>query len=257
MILQVLVLVRLVGAGEPAVIEARYAADSVLELPAAAVRDLLGVTATTPYVSVPELERRYPDVTFEWRPRELELRITDPRGALPASQAAVLAAQRRAQSVSALAWRTISGAFGGVTADDSGRSAIDLGYTWRGRLAVQGSYYPTARRGAWAASAAPIPTVNVSASGGRGVESAAVRVSAGPAFAFASWDAPGRLGLDALATLGAVSVFASTRRTYVVTINRAGLSVQGAQGPTNKTLRLSFGPQSLLSPFSVPFIPSR
>jgi len=252
-ILQVLVLVTLTGVGEKTV-EGRYAADSTLELPAADIRDLLGVAVPTPWISVPALQRAYPAVTFTWRPDRLALCIDDPRALLPASQAAQAALQRTAQAASAFSYRTVSGVFGGVTANDSGRSQTDLGYSWRGRVVVQGSYLPAAHRGQWLAALAPSPRVNASLAGDRTVREAALRVATGPAFLFATVQ-NGQAALDGLLALGPLAVFGSTRNVFVVTLTRPGVSVQAGRTPQQTTLRLSFGPTLIASPFFVPVVP--
>jgi hypothetical protein len=252
-LLQVLVLVNLVGVGGRTV-EARYAADSTLELPAADVRELLGVAWPSPWVGVPELARAYPSATFRFLPRAMELAIYDPRLSLPASAAAAAALLRSAQNAPAFAWRRATGAFGAVAADDSGRSQLDLGYTWRGVLTVAGTYLPAARRGAWQAALAPAPWVSLQAAGDRALAFGALRVAAGPAFAFATWQA-GAVALDALVALGPVAVFASTRDVFVVTLNRAPLAVQFGRTGQGKTVRLSFGQPA--SPFFLPAVPPR
>jgi hypothetical protein len=250
----VLVELRLDGVGSR-VIEATVA-DSVLSLAAGDVRELLGVTIPAPWVTLPELERQYPAVSWRWLPARLLLLIDDPRALLPASQAAQAALQRSAQAASAFAYRTVTGMFGALTADDSGRSQTDLGYSWRGRVVLQGSYLPAAHRGLWLASLAPIPQVSASVAGDRSVTEAALRVAAGPAFAFGTVQ-NGQASLDGLVALGPVALFASTRNVFVVTLARPGVSVQFARTLTQSTARFSFGPTLTASPFFVPSIPAR
>jgi hypothetical protein len=254
MLLQVLVLVNLVGVGERTV-EARYAADSSLELSAGDVRDLLGVAASTPYISVPDLARAYPAATFTWLPRRLALIVDDPRAVLPASQAAQAALQRSAQGVPGFAYRRVSGMYGAVAADDSGRSIASLGYAFRGLVTVEGDYLPALHRGQWQAALAPVPQVSLAVAGDRAVASAALRVAAGPAFAFATWQA-GVVALDVLVASHGVSLFASTRGALLMTINRAPLAVQVGRSGKSTTARFSFGP-SPVSPFFLPYIPPR
>src|SRR5439155_13020836 len=103
----VLVEVQLTGV-VTATVEARLLDDSTLELAAADVHDLLGITTTTPWIALPALMRAYPAVSFRFLPSRLLLLIDDPRAVLPASQAAAAALQRSAQAASAFAYRTVS-----------------------------------------------------------------------------------------------------------------------------------------------------
>jgi len=254
-ILQVLVAVELLGV-HARTIEARYALpDSTLELPAGELRELFGVTVPVPWVALPALEAAYPSVMFTWIPRELRLLVQDPREVLPASRDARAALLRRAQSANPFAYRAFAGPFGAVTADDSGRSLLELGYSLRGRASVTGSYLPAAHRGLWTAAVTPWSALSLSISGDARVQSATGRLAIGPTWAFATWSA-GAVQLDGLVALGPVAIFASSRHSYLVTLTRAGVAVQAGRTPQQTTVRLSFGPQ-LASPFLVPVVPLR
>lgn len=250
-----LVSVELIGVGS-ATVEARLDADSTLELPSSAVRELLGVVLPLAWVPVPTLARAYPAVTFSWIPQRLALIITDPRRVLPASAAAYAAAMRTAHRGASYVYRPTSGAFGSLTADDSGRTLLDLGWSWRGRFAVAGDYLPAARRGFWNAAWIPVSAVNLSASGDSRVRSMTLQATRGPAWALVTWQAK-RVAVDGLVALGPVALFASpTRRTYLVTLNPGqGVAVQFSRTPGNNTARVSFG-QSV-SPFFLPQVPPR
>jgi len=251
MILQVLVALELVGVGGRTV-EARFTPDSILELPAADVHDVLGLTPETPWLALPTLAAAYPAVTFTWLPRELRLLVQDPRGVLPATIAARARTLRAAQGTPGLAY-AFGGPFGSITADDSGRSRLELGLNLRGRVSLSGDYLPAAHRGVWTAAVAPWSGLSLSASGAARVESAAGRVAAGPAWMFATWEA-GAVALDGLVALGPVAVFASTRDVYLVTLTRSPLTVQLGRSGGITTTRVSFGPQPA-SPFFLPAIP--
>jgi hypothetical protein len=246
-----LVDVALVGTARHAVVEAILTADSTLLLPAAAVHALLGLPAPASTWTTPAaIARAFPTVTVEWRPRELRLLVDDPLGVLPASRAIVDARQRHARGA---AYVARSGPFAAFAADDSGRSAIDAGYSWRGRIAVTGRHSST-RGAAWAVSLAPAPSLFVSYVGGdRSPPMATARVAAGPAWAFATWT-PGRWSVDGLVTVGRVSLFASSRDAFAVTINAAPVGVQVGRQGSRTTARLTYGPL-MPSPFSVPVVP--
>lgn len=250
-----LVSVELIGVSS-ATVEARLAADSTLELPASAVRELLGVGLPLPWVPVPALARAYPAVTFSWIPRRLALIITDPRRVLPASAAAYAAAMRTAHGGATLAYRPQSAVFGSLAGDDAGRTLAELGWSWRGRFAVAGEYLPAVRRGFWNAALVPVSAVNLAASGDTRVRSMTLRATHGPAWALVTWQAA-RVAVDGLVALGPVALFASpTRRTYLVTITPGqGVAVQFSRTPKNQTARVSFG-QSV-SPFFLPQVPQR
>jgi len=246
-----LVDVALVGTDRHAVVEAILTADSTLLLPAAAVHALLGLPAPASTWTTPAaLRRAFPTVAVEWRPRELRLLIDDPAAVLPASRAIDAARQRHARGA---AYVARSGPFAAVVADDSGRSLVDVGYSWRGRVAVTGRHSSTLGA-AWAVSLAPTPAVFVSyADGDRSPPTASARVAAGPAWAFATWT-PARWSIDGLVTVGRVSLFASSRDAFAVTINAAPVGVQVGHARGVTTGRVTFGP-IMPSPFGPPVVP--
>lgn len=231
-------------------------ADSVLELPALDVRTLLGVTVTTPWVSLPTLVRAYPDVDFRWQPRQLRLVVTDSRGSLPAVAAARASLMRAAQGAATLAYRPTTAFFGSLAANDSGSTDAQLGYSWRGRVAVQGDYLPAAHRGFWTGAVVPLPQISLAVSGDHAVRSASLRLAVGHAWAFTTWQ-PNQLALDGLVAVGPLALFASPQRSaYLLTINPgAGVAVQFSRTLFGKTARVSFG--QVVSPFGSLFIPSR
>jgi hypothetical protein len=246
-----LVDVALVGTDRHAVVEAVLTADSTLLLPAADLHALLGLPApATTWTTPAALRRAFPTVGIEWRPRELRLLIDDPLGVLPASRAIADARQRQARGT---AYVARSGPFAAVVADDAGRSAWEAGYSFRGRAAVTGRHSST-RGAAWAVSLAPIPAVFASyAAGDRSPPTATARVAAGPAWAFATWT-PARWSVDGLVTVGRVSLFASSRDAFEITVNAPPVGLQIGRTGRRTTARLTYGPL-MPSPFSVPAVP--
>lgn len=212
---------------------------------------LLGLPApATTWTTPAALGRTYPTVAVEWRPCELRLLIDDPLDVLPASRAISDARRRQARGATYVAR---SGPFAAVVADDSGRSAIDAGYSWRGQIAITGRHSST-RGAAWAVSLAPAPALFVSyADGDRSPPTASARVAAGPAWAFATWT-PARWSVDGLVTVGRVSVFASSRDAFALTVNAPPVGLQIGRTGHRTTARLTYGPL-MPSPFSVPAVP--
>ncbi len=104
----------------------------------------------------------------------------------------------------------------------------------------------------WAVSFAPSPVLFVSYSGGHsGRDAVSARIAKGPLWLQPVWSATDhRLQADGLVQVGRVTVFASTRRSYVVTV-RGPLDVQVARINGTTTGRVSLGPIPP-SPFSPP-----
>jgi len=237
--------------GQRRTVEAVLTADSALLLPAADVHALLGLDPpAATWTTLPALRHAWPPVSFTWLPRELRVVVDDPTAVLPATRARRAALTRQARGAPPLAV-TRGGPFAAVVADDAGRSLVDLGYSWRGRVAV------TARRSstfgtAWAVSLAPLPALFVTYTDGeRSLPSATARVAVGPAWAFATWT-PGRWSVDGLVSVGRVSLFASSRDAFVITF-RGPVAVQLGRAGSVATGRVSVGPVPP-SPFVVPVV---
>ena len=247
---QVLVVVRLVGVGETT-LEARLA-DTTLALPAAETYALLGLGAPPgPWVRLDALQRMYPVVAFDWMPREMLLTIADPQAVLPASREAVDRLGRQAHGAPGLTV-TRSGPFLAVLGDDRGRTLVQGGYSYKGRVAIQAS---RARQGTtWGVSVAPAPAIYLSYSqGAHQRASVSGRLALGPAWLSTSWTGGRPLTIDALFTRGHVALFASSRQSFALTI-RGPVAVQVGRTGSTTTGRLSIGPVPP-NPFSVPFIP--
>lgn len=246
-----LVSVELVETSQRVLVEAVLADDSTLHLPAEPVGQLLGVTFPVLWISVEQLQQQYPTLTVAWLPLEMRVVILDPLRVLPASREA----QQRIVARTRLAFNVPvrSGPFLSLTADDRGEHLTDIGYSFRGRASATLRQSST-RGSAWALTLAPSPRLYLTVADGDQMQpTASARLAAGPAWAFATWTPQG-FETDGLLQVGRVSLFASTREIFAVTINAAPVGVQvGRQGNTT-TARLTYGPV-MPSPFTVPTIP--
>jgi hypothetical protein len=241
-----LVVVSLLGVGQTTV-RATLTADSVLVLEAPPVFAMLGLgTPAAPTVSLDALRRRYPAVTFEWQPRELTVVVTDPRGVLPASAAARSAVERVARGQ----FTALSGPFAILTGDDQSRTAADVGYSWKGKLAAS-LHGASGVMPSWAATVAPIPQFvsGVAGTAGR-LTGATTRLAVGPGWAFGTWTPQG-WSVDALAALPHVALFASTRKQFIITLTAAPVGIQFGRSGGHNVARATYGPVAP-SPFVVP-----
>lgn len=249
-----LVEVKLVGIAHRTV-EAILTEDSTLLLPAGEVHQLLGLgTPTTSWITPQALATQFPSLVVTWLPREMRLRIEDPLEVLPATRQFRDQRQRQARGAPGLTV-TRSGPFLALAADDSGRSLVDFGYSWRGQVAVQLRESSTLGP-SWAVSLAPSPKLFIAYSDGqRQSPTASARLATGPAWLSASWT-PDRTSIDGLVVLarGRVSVFASTREVYVLTIKGPGGDFQLGRSAGRTAARFSWGPLPA-SPFSPPQVP--
>lgn len=245
-----LVEIVLVGTGRQTTVEAIVARDSTLYLPGRDVAAFLE-TPLPPvlWITLTDLAAAYPPVGFTFRPRELRVVVDDPQHVLPASRSFYAGIERRAQGALPLA-SVRSGPFLAFAADDSARSLVDVGYTWRGRVAL------TARQSsvtgtAWALSLAPVPAFYLNVTHRQSTHVSA-RLATGPVWIAPTYsDATRQVGADALVAVGGVTLFASTRDVWLVTIRgRAGdLQLGRSRGVT--AARVSWGPL-FPSPFSFP-----
>lgn len=232
-------------------VEAVLTADSALLLPARDVHALLGLDPpAAAWLPLAELTRRYPTVAFAWYPRALVIVVEDPLGVLPATRALRDRLARQARGAAPLVV-TRGGPFLSLAADDSGRSLVDAGYSFRGRAALQ--VRRSATRGtSWALSVAPGPHLFLSyGDGDRRQPAASGRLAVGPAWVSASWT-PTSSSVDGLVALArGVSLFASTRDVYVLTVQQPAWALQVARSGPVAAARLSWGPVPA-SPFSFP-----
>jgi len=143
-----------------------------------------------------------------------------------------------------------SGPFAAWTADTRGGSALDAGYTWKGRVTATARH--TASGTSWAANVSPWRALSLGVTGDHAVTSAQGRVSVGPAWGFVTY-APGQVQLDGLVQLGPVAFYASSRDAFAITL-RGPVALQvGRTGQVN-SVRFSVGP-FVPSPFVVPVVP--
>ncbi len=247
---QLLVALAMAGA-RPVTVEAALGRDSLLLLPARDVAAFLGAPVPVDgWTTLAALRREWPSVSFEFDARAAAVFIYDPLGVLPVSKAARAAADRRTRGLMVPAFR--SGPFMALAADDLGRAALDMGYTWRGRAAA--TFRRTPHGVEWGATVAPWPSLAASyASGQGGRQYATIRAAAGPAWVFAAW-ADGRASLDALVAFRRLSFFASSRDAYAVTINARPVGLQVGRSGKRTTAKLTYGPVPP-SPFAVPQVP--
>jgi len=246
--------VELAGTGLATTVEAVVTADSTLLLPAADVAAFLGIARpTTPWLTPADITRAYPTVTVTFVPRLGRVVVSDPAGALPASRAFAARIEREGRNAPPL---TVvqSGPFLAVAADNTavGNTRVDAGYSWRGKLAVALARSSTTGA-AWSVGVAPSPVVFLTYSGGRSQPAAVSgRLAKGPLWVAPAWSATDRaLRVDGLVAVGRVAVFASTRRTYVVTIHGPGGDLQVGRSAGVTAARFSVGPIPA-SPFSFP-----
>ncbi len=234
-------------------VEAVITADSLLLLPAGEVFQLLGLgVPTTNWITPQALAKEYPSLVVTWLPREMRVRIEDPMAVLPATRQ--LRDQRERQARAAPPYlATRSGPFLAFTADDRGENLVDVGYSHQGKVALQGQH-STGRGTAWGLSVVPSPRVFLSYSDGdHQPPTATARLAAGPMWAFASWT-PDRWSADGLVTWGRVSLFASSREAFSLTINAVPVGAQIGWSGGRTTARITYGPIGP-SPFVVPQVP--
>lgn len=235
-------------------VEAVMTKDSVLLLPAGEVFQLLGLGSvpTAPWMTPQSLTKQFPSLVVTWLPRAMRVRIEDPLEVLPATRQ--LRDQRDRQARGAAPYlATRSGPFLAFTADDRGQNLVDVGYSYRGKVALQGQH-STTRGAAWGLSVVPSPRVFLSYSAGdRQRPTATARVAAGPAWAFVAWS-PDRWSADGLVTWGRVSLFASSREAFALTINAVPVGAQIGWSGGRTTARITYGPIGP-SPFAVPQVP--
>jgi hypothetical protein len=237
----------LVGAARQTV-EAFLASDSTLHLPSREVAAFLDTPMPpVPWITLTDLAAAYPPVRFTWRPRELRVVVDDPQRVLPASRSFYAGVERRARGALPLA-SLRSGPFLAFAADDSARSLVDVGYSWRGRVALTARQSSTTGT-AWALSIAPVPAFYVAITHQQSTRVSA-RLATGPVWIAPTY-ADGHADVDALVAVDGVTLFASTRDVWLLTIRgRAGdLQLGRSRGVT--AARVSWGPL-VPSPFSFP-----
>jgi len=238
------------------VVEAILDADSTLHLPTRELAELFKTeVASASTITLDALGHAFRLLVVNWQPRELRVLIADPYAVLPATRRHRAAAQRQAFG-GPQARLVQSGPFVAFAADEQHRHLVDVGYSWRGLVAVaarQSSVTGTT----WHLSVAPSPRLFLSASGAHlgvyerpALTAGSARLAVGPAWAQATWS-PSRWDADALASVGPVSVFLSSRRIGFVTIRGHGIDLQAGQNAGVSAFRVSVGPFSP-SPFVFP-----
>lgn len=251
MIDSLLVAFVLMSTGQQQMLDVVLTRDSTLLIPAAQLHAFLDLPPpTTTWTTPRDLMRAYPSVTVTWVPRELRVLIDDPLTTLPASRRMRDQRERLARGSPPITV-TRSGPYFAATVDELGGRLLEGGYSWRGRVALSArdSRFGTT----WTVSLAPVPAVYVAYSDGEAqLPSVSGRLALGPLWVAPTWR-HGHTDVDALLTIGAVSLFASSRQQFALTI-RGPIAVQVGRMGDVTTGRVSFGPVPP-NPFSVPFVP--
>jgi len=250
-----LVDVQLVGVDHVVVEAILTQPDSVLLLPAADVHQLLGLPPpTSQWLTVAALKRSFPPLSVEWMPRALLVVIRDDLLALPASRQTRDALINQARGGSPFS-QIASGPFLALTTDGLGRTLVDGGYNWRGQISLTARHSST-RGAAWTLSLAPVPSVFVSYSGGHSMRDAvSARIAKGPLWLQPVWSAADhRLQTDGLLSVGWVKLFASTRKTFLLSIQGRGADLQLGRSAGVWASRVSIGPipASPFGPLGIP-----
>jgi hypothetical protein len=247
----VLVEVVFVPTQEKMIVEA-VTQDSTLLLPTEPMYKLLGLgTPTRPRITPEALQAAYPTTRIVWVPLEGRLYVFDPLEAFPATRRAKAEVVARSQAAFSLPVQ--SGPFAALAVDDSLHALLDVGYSYRGRVAVAGRV-DDAGAGSWGATLAPSSHLFVSYTDA--VErppTVSGRIAAGPLWLSASYTKDAPLDAAGLLRFGDVQFFAS-RQYGVITITRPSsvafqLATNWEQHRT--AARVSVGP-SYASPFGFP-----
>ncbi len=108
----------------------------------------------------------------------------------------------------------------------------------------------------WSLSLAPHPALFVAYTGGDHAQPATVtgRLAVGPLWVSPYWQAGRPVQVDGLVALGPLTVFASSRQQYALTIRAVPVGVQIGRTGTSTTARISYGPIPP-NPFAVPVVP--
>src|SRR5207247_616849 len=175
-----------------------------------------------------ELQRRFPPIAVTGLPRELRVVVQDNLAVLPATRR--LTEQQQRQARGATAFTTRSGPFLAFTFNQIGHELWEGGYSWKGRVAIQArrSNSSGQRPGTttWGGSFAPHPAVYLSyAQGTQQAASITGRLAVGPVWVAPAWTPGHPVAVDGLVQVGVVSVFASTRHAFAITI-RGPIAVQ-------------------------------
>jgi hypothetical protein len=250
---RVLVEVRLITTGESLIAEGEVRADSALLLPSEPIAKLLGVTFVSPIVTPWELEAAYPDVKVVFETANMRVLIYDKLNVLPASRRATAAVIARAQDQGTLPVQ--SAPFVAVAVDDSARVMADVGYAWKGRIAVMGRIDRT-RASSVAVSLAPTSHVFVSANKGPdGPVSTTARVSLGPLWVSSSYAPHAPVDVAGVVRVKDITVYSSMQYAVATYSGPHSTNVQVAHAWTQQqrttAVRVSVGP-SWASPISFP-----
>ncbi len=241
--------VRLEGVGSTTV-DAVLAEDSTVLLPAGPVAELLGLEPPlTAWVTVAQLQQRFPPILVLWLPRQLAVVIRDDLLVLPASRRVRETVMRTAQGAAPYVVTT-SGPFAAFTFDQRGQELWQGGYSWRGKVAV--SAFKSRLGTSYTISVVPSSVFYASYTGGV-TPQANARVAVGPAWLATTWMRGQNFIVDGLVTLGHVSAFASSRNAYAITV-RGPIDTQIGRVNGVMTGRVSFGAVPP-NPFVPPTVP--
>jgi len=254
-----LVDVQLVGV-ESRVMEAVLAQDSTLLLPTDELGALLGVSLPRagPWTALTALRAAFPSLRVTVSLRALVVYVEDDLEVLAATRN-VREKQRRIAQRAPPIYPT--GPSFALSVDDRGASVGEASYSLRGRVFAQvrsGSlwYRPASvppGTTSWALSVIPTSALFLAVSDGdHQLPQATGRLTVGPAWLSAMWT-PEQYAVDGLVTVGRLSLFASSRNSYAVTL-RAPVAVQIGRTGRTTTARVSVGPV-FPSPFSPPTVP--
>lgn len=222
--------------------------DSGVWLPTDGVHALLGVTFASPYVTARDIEAAYPTVTVRVALRLLQVIVSDPQRVLPGTRGFFARVGREGRGAPPLAV-TRGGPFAAFAADDSGRSVVEVGYSWR--LFALAARQSSTRGPSWSVGVAPWPSLFVSASQYPSqAPQGSARLARGPVWVQTRYD--GQWSTDGLLSVGPLSLFASTQDQVILTYQSPLGGLQLARSHDVNAVRLSVG-NTVVSPFAFPF----
>jgi len=241
--------------------EAVLAPDSTLSLPTGDLEALLGVKLPpAAWTSIPALRAAFPSLRVTVNLRGLVVYVEDDFETLGATRAARDKQRRLAHRAPVV---IPSGPAFSLAADDRGATLAEAGYSLGGRAFAQvrsTGLFPRpasiAQRDftSWTVSAIPTPFLFIAyTDGDHQRPEATARLTAGPTWVSASWT-PERYSVDGLLTFGRLSLFASSRNAFALTLNARPVGLQLGRAGKHTTAKLTYGPQ-LPTPFTPPMIP--
>ena len=248
-----LVEVHLTTTSESVMVEALLPPDSTLRLPAEPLAKLLGLgTPVTQWTTIKEIEASYPSVRVVWSPAAMRVDVFDPLMALPASKRANT--EVLARTATSYTLPAVSSPYMALSVDDSSRSLVELGYSWRGRFAVAGRFDSDHAR-SLGLSVAPSSHLFLSYTQNPAQRpNLSGRVSYGPVWLFTSYTPHLPTEVSGMVRVRDVTFF-SGRQYSVVTYTPPGpwavsVAKQWEQSRTTAA-RVTWGP-AFASPFAFP-----